>query len=322
MFVRTALLVAVSVPGAIAFSLLPGSAGLQARQLRAHSTNSVRDTVMSAEGGSVGRRQLLAGAAALGVQGAFQAPAWAEPAVYKNSERGFTFTPPEGWTEAVGEFPNAARSPARPTIVSWISPQQQEVNLALVSYSIRPDYGKLGRVHVLVSYSIRPDYGKLRSLGNIDSVANTIIGMGQGEGVPLDAEMYQQTEKGNAYYFDYRIKDKHLRTVFAIQEQSPSGTWLVTLTAQPAVWYGLAIQEQSPSGTWLVTMTTQAPNTKVYDEDKEAAPNTKVYDENKEAAPNTKVYDENKEAAPNTKVYDENKDVFVKAIDSFKLLKD
>lgn len=99
MFVRTALLVAVSVPGAIAFSLLPGSAGLQARQLRAHSTNSVRDTVMSAEGGSVGRRQLLAGAAALGVQGAFQAPAWAEPAVYKNSERGFTFTPPEGWTE-------------------------------------------------------------------------------------------------------------------------------------------------------------------------------------------------------------------------------
>ena len=96
----TALLIAVSVPGAAAFSLLPGSAGLVRQQARPLRTNVRDTTVMSAEAsGSVGRRQLLAGAAALGIQGAFQASSWAEPAVYKNSDRGFSFTPPEGWTE-------------------------------------------------------------------------------------------------------------------------------------------------------------------------------------------------------------------------------
>ena len=98
MLTKTALLIAVAVPGAAAFSL-PGSAGLVRQQARPLRTNVRDTTVMSAEAPGVGRRQLLAGAAALGIQGAFQAPSWAEPAVYKNADRGFSFTPPEGWTE-------------------------------------------------------------------------------------------------------------------------------------------------------------------------------------------------------------------------------
>lgn len=53
---------------------------------------------------------------------------------------------------------------------------------------------------------------------SIEDVAGTILGRGGN----LDAEMYSQKEKRvggvQAYVFDYRIKDKHLLTVFGIQQ--------------------------------------------------------------------------------------------------------
>jgi len=133
---------------------------------------------------------------------------------YVDQERGFSFTPPSGWEKGTAQFPGADRNPARPEIISFVSPENKDVNLAVVSYSIRPDYTKLG------------------SLGTIDDVARTILGTSGN----LDAEMFTQKEKGlgngPGYIFDYRIKDKHLLTVFTTQSGEYAGTWLVTLTLQ------------------------------------------------------------------------------------------
>ena len=193
-----AVVMATYVPYAEAF-IVSGTAALarlQARPLRA--SGSARATSMCESGGSqqalhgaMSRRQLLLGAAAAGAQSTlFSLPAQAEGAsgIFKDADRGFFFSPPAGWDQAEGEFPGANRNPARPKIMSWINPEAKEVNLALVSYSIRPDYSKIG------------------SLGNMEAVARTITGAGAGEDKPLDAEMFEQIERGNSYYFDYRIK--------------------------------------------------------------------------------------------------------------------
>merc|ERR1711966_403193 len=127
------------------------------------------------------RSALLAGVAAAvlpPLQNAFAAEtatpaAPAAPAGYVDAERGFSFTPPAGWNKGTATFPGADRNPARPEIISYVSPDNKDVNLAVVSYSIQPDYSKLG------------------SLGTIDDVARTILGTSGN----LDAEMFSQKEK-------------------------------------------------------------------------------------------------------------------------------
>eukprot|EP00286_Rhodomonas_abbreviata_P029279 CAMPEP_0181300706 /NCGR_PEP_ID=MMETSP1101-20121128/7033_1 /TAXON_ID=46948 /ORGANISM="Rhodomonas abbreviata, Strain Caron Lab Isolate" /LENGTH=256 /DNA_ID=CAMNT_0023405961 /DNA_START=7 /DNA_END=777 /DNA_ORIENTATION=- len=131
-----------------------------------------------------------------------------------DEQRGFSFAPPQGWGRGTAKFPGADRNPARPEIISYVSPENKDVNLAVVSYSIQPDYTKLG------------------SLGTIDDVAKTILGTSGN----LDAVMFSQKEKGvgggPAYFFEYRIRDKHLLTVFTTQSGQFAGTYLVTLTMQ------------------------------------------------------------------------------------------
>jgi len=129
-------------------------------------------------------------------------------------DRGYSFEYPAGWIKGTAEFPGASKNPARPTIASFVSPDNKDVNVAVVSYAIQPDYSKLG------------------SLGTIEDVAGTLIGRSGN----LDAEMFSQKEKKiggvPAYTFDYRIGERRLKTVFAIEAGQFYGNWLVTITVQ------------------------------------------------------------------------------------------
>eukprot|EP00293_Proteomonas_sulcata_P014261 CAMPEP_0184302972 /NCGR_PEP_ID=MMETSP1049-20130417/12810_1 /TAXON_ID=77928 /ORGANISM="Proteomonas sulcata, Strain CCMP704" /LENGTH=191 /DNA_ID=CAMNT_0026614379 /DNA_START=251 /DNA_END=826 /DNA_ORIENTATION=+ len=166
---------------------------------------------MAAEG--LSRREALR----FGAAAALGAPLLGLPgqaSAYQDDDRGFLVELPNGWIEGEAEFPGGGRNPAAPKIITFLNPENKDVNVALVSYSIRPDNSKLG------------------SLGNIDDVAATILGTSGN----LDAEMFAQKEKsvgsGPAYFFDYRIKDKRLKTVFTTQTADNGSTWLVTLTCQ------------------------------------------------------------------------------------------
>jgi hypothetical protein len=42
-----------------------------------------------------------------------------------------------GWIKGTAEFPGASKNPARPTIASFVSPDNKDVNVAVVSYAIQ-----------------------------------------------------------------------------------------------------------------------------------------------------------------------------------------
>lgn len=42
-----------------------------------------------------------------------------------------------GWVKGTAEFPGASKNPSRPTISSFVSPDNKDVNVAIVSYAIQ-----------------------------------------------------------------------------------------------------------------------------------------------------------------------------------------
>ena len=77
---------------------------------------------------------------------------------FEDTDRAFSLALPPGWIQGTAEFPGASKSPSRPRIVSFLSPEDKDVNLAIVSYYVQPDQSKLG------------------ALGTIEDVARTILG--------------------------------------------------------------------------------------------------------------------------------------------------
>ena len=78
--------------------------------------------------------------------------------LFEDTDRGFTLSIPPGWIQGTAEFPGSNKSPTRPRIVSYLNPEEKEINIAVVSYYVQPDQSKLG------------------SLGTIEDVARTILG--------------------------------------------------------------------------------------------------------------------------------------------------
>eukprot|EP00960_Hanusia_phi_P073485 768024-Hanusia_phi.AAC.1 len=147
----------------------------------------------------LGRRQALVLAGAAAAANVLQpAPCSAEGTRYVDDARGFEFQVPQGWIQDEAEFPGGSRNPARPKIISFRSPTSNDYNIALVSYSIQPDYSKLG------------------SFGTIGDVAKNIIGTN--EKADTIGEIISQKQSnlggGPGYVFNYRINDKHLATIF------------------------------------------------------------------------------------------------------------
>ena len=145
------------------------------------------------------RRQalVLAAAAAAGTA-VSPSPCSAEGARYADDARGFEFQVPQGWIQGEAEFPGGNRNPSRPKIISFRSPTSDDFNIALVSYSIQPDYSKLG------------------SFGTIEDVAKNIIGTNEKASTIGEILAQKQTNLGGGpgYIFNYRINDKRLATIF------------------------------------------------------------------------------------------------------------
>jgi hypothetical protein len=78
--------------------------------------------------------------------------------VFEDTQRAFTVAVPPGWIQGTAEFPGGSKSPSAPRIVSFLSSEDKDVNLAIVSYYVQPDQSKLG------------------ALGSIEDVARTILG--------------------------------------------------------------------------------------------------------------------------------------------------
>merc|ERR1712205_238997 len=109
-----------------------------------------------------------------------------------------------------------------PKIVAFTS-DNKDVNMALVTYNIRPDNAKLG------SFGSIADVRKNIVRSNARSVEGEIV-----------AEKEVNVGGGPAYVFEYTVRRpyKHLLTVFTTH-QTPSGAaYLITLTMQaPATDY-------------------------------------------------------------------------------------
>eukprot|EP00291_Cryptomonas_curvata_P014587 CAMPEP_0172155042 /NCGR_PEP_ID=MMETSP1050-20130122/2398_1 /TAXON_ID=233186 /ORGANISM="Cryptomonas curvata, Strain CCAP979/52" /LENGTH=205 /DNA_ID=CAMNT_0012823881 /DNA_START=174 /DNA_END=791 /DNA_ORIENTATION=- len=167
------------------------------------------------------RRSFLFGLSAIGLAASAKTlPAMADSlngTLFEDTDRGFTLSIPPGWIQGTAEFPGASKSPTRPRIVSYLNPDEKDVNIAVVSYYVQPDQSKLG------------------SLGTIEDVARTILGTEYN----LDAEMFSQQQRdvgnGPAYIFDYRIDKRHLLTVFTLQAGSYGSNSLVTATLQAPI---------------------------------------------------------------------------------------
>lgn len=184
----------------------------------------------SPETGVTTRRELLFKSGAL-LAAPFVAPqlaaaADAAPAAaganYADPSQGVSFMVPSGWTQQEAVFPGGEGNPASPKIVGFVS-ENKDINMALVSYSMRSDNAKLG------SFGTIADVRKNIVRSNARSVEGEII-----------AEKEVSVGGEPAYVFEYTVRQpyKHLLTVFTTH-QTPSGAaYLITLTMQaPATDY-------------------------------------------------------------------------------------
>ncbi len=62
---------------------------------------------------------------------------------YKDEAQGVEFMVPKDWQQQAAVFPGGENDPASPKIVAFVS-ENKDINMALVSYSIRSDNAKLG----------------------------------------------------------------------------------------------------------------------------------------------------------------------------------
>jgi len=135
---------------------------------------------------------------------------------FKDEAQGLAFAVPQGWVQQEAVFPGGEGNPASPKIVAFVS-DNKDINMALVSYSIRSDNAKLG------------------SFGTIGDVRKNIV---RSNARSVEGEIIQEREVtvggGPAYVFEYTVRrpSKHLLTVFTTH-QTPSGAaYLITLTMQ------------------------------------------------------------------------------------------
>jgi len=137
-------------------------------------------------------------------------------ATFKDDAQGVEFMVPAGWTQQEAVFPGGENNPSSPKIVGFVS-ENKDINMALVSYSIRSDNAKLG------------------SFGTIGDVRKNIV---RSNARSVEGEVISEEEVsvggGPAYIFEYTVRQpsKHLLTVFTTH-QTPSGAaYLITLTMQ------------------------------------------------------------------------------------------
>merc|ERR1740117_1603060 len=144
---RVICVLAVTAQVATAFSFSSPPA------LRARTSASVSAVKCDMQSATPSRRAaLFQGGAVLAAP--FLAPALcnaasAAPAAaaagasYKDASQGIEFMVPSGWKQQEAVFPGGANDPASPKIVAFVS-DNKDINMALVSYSIRSDNAKLG----------------------------------------------------------------------------------------------------------------------------------------------------------------------------------
>lgn len=210
---RAVVLCLAVAQGAAAFSLLSTPPALRAR-------SGASAVVCSASQGKTRREVLLQGGAAAVVSplvlGARAASAEAAAGTFSDDSQGVTFMIPPGWSQQEATFPGGEGNPSSPKIVGFVS-ENKDINMALVTYNIRPDNAKLG------------------SFGSIADVRKNIV---RSNARDVEGEIVAEKEVnvggGPAYVFEYTVRRpfKHLLTVFTTHQSPTGAAYLITLTMQ------------------------------------------------------------------------------------------